>query len=118
VKEISSEAMELLSRYWWPGNVRELEHAIERAVALSPHAVICPEDLPPAVKNPAPESRARVQGWVTLEDLERDHILRVLDSHRHDVGRSAVILGIHRKTLLRKLRQYGMATAATAQGGD
>ncbi|MBL8071943.1 MAG: sigma-54-dependent Fis family transcriptional regulator, partial [Nitrospira sp.] len=107
----------LLSRHWWPGNVRELEHAIERAVALSPHAVICPEDLPPAVKNPAPESLARDQGWVTLEHLERDHILRVLDSHQHDVGRSAVILGIHRKTLLRKLRQYGMATAATTHGG-
>ena len=116
VKEISSEAMELLSRYWWPGNVRELEHAIERAVALSPHAVIYPEDLPPVVKNAAPESLARAQGWVTLENLERDHILRVLDSHRHDVGRSAVILGIHRKTLLRKLRQYGMATAAPAHG--
>lgn len=116
MKDISPEAMELLSRYWWPGNVRELEHAIERAVALSPHAVIYPEDLPPVVKNAAPESLARAQGWVTLENLERDHILRVLDSHRHDVGRSAVILGIHRKTLLRKLRQYGMATAAPAHG--
>ena len=42
VKEISSKAMELLSRYWWPGNVRELEHAIDRAVALSPHSVIYP----------------------------------------------------------------------------
>ena len=78
--------------------------------------MIYPEDLPPVVKNAAPESLARAQGWVTLENLERDHILRVLDSHRHDVGRSAVILGIHRKTLLRKLRQYGMATAAPAHG--
>jgi DNA-binding NtrC family response regulator len=110
VTDISSEAMELLRRYPWPGNVRELEHAIERAVALSPHAVICPEDLPPVVKNAGPESLARAQGWVTLEDLERDHILRVLDSHQHDLGRAAVILGIHRKTLLRKLRQYGVAS--------
>ncbi len=109
VTEISPEAMRLLTQYWWPGNVRELEHAIERAVALSPYSVICPEDLPSAVKEPRPQTVARAQGWVTLEDLERDHILRVLDSHERDLGRSAVVLGIHRKTLLRKLRQYGMA---------
>jgi ActR/RegA family two-component response regulator len=44
-----------------------------------------------------------------LTDLERDHILRVLESHDRDLGRSALILSIHRKTLLRKLRQYGVA---------
>ena len=109
VTELSDEVLVLLRRYWWPGNVRELEHAIERAVTLSPYSVICPEDLPPAIKDPAPESLARVQGWVTLEDLERNHILRVLDSHARDLGRSATILGIHRKTLLRKLRHYGVA---------
>ncbi|MEP7153705.1 MAG: sigma-54 dependent transcriptional regulator [Nitrospira sp.] len=109
VTGISPEAMRLLSEYWWPGNVRELEHAIERAVALSSHSIICPEDLPPAVKKVLPQAAARAQGWVTLEDLERDHILRVLESHERDLGRAALILGIHRKTLLRKLRQYGMA---------
>lgn len=110
VTEMSVEALDLLRHYWWPGNVRELEHAIERAVALSPYSVICPDDLPRAVKDAVPESLARAQGWVTLEDLERDHILRVLDSHARDLGRSAVILGIHRKTLLRKLRNYGVAS--------
>jgi len=109
VTEISDDAMRLLTQYWWPGNVRELEHAIERAVALSPYSVICPEDLPSTVKTVKPQAVARAQGWVTLEDLERDHILRVLDSHERDLGRAAVVLGIHRKTLLRKLRQYGMA---------
>lgn len=110
VTEISPDAMQLLCQYWWPGNVRELEHAIERAVALSPYSVICPEDLPSTVKNVKPQAAARAQGWVTLEDLERDHILRVLDSHERDLGRAALVLGIHRKTLLRKLRQYGMAS--------
>ena len=43
VTGISPEAMRLISDYWWPGNVRELEHAIERAVALSSHSIICPE---------------------------------------------------------------------------
>jgi Response regulator containing CheY-like receiver, AAA-type ATPase, and DNA-binding domains len=108
--EISPEAMRVLLQYWWPGNVRELEHAIERAVTLSPHSVICPEDLPAAVQNATLQAGAQAQGWVTLEDLERNHILRVLDSHERDLGRSAIVLGIHRKTLLRKLRQYGMAS--------
>jgi DNA-binding NtrC family response regulator len=110
VTGVSPEAMDLLIRYWWPGNVRELEHAIERAVALTPHSVICPEDLPGAVKTATVQTVAQAQGWVTLTDLERDHILRVLESHDRDLGRSALILGIHRKTLLRKLRQYGVAS--------
>ena len=110
VTGVSPEAMELLIRYWWPGNVRELEHAIERAVALTPHSVICPEDLPGAVKTATVQTVAQAQGWVTLTDLERDHILRVLEAHDRDLGRSALILGIHRKTLLRKLRQYGVAS--------
>lgn len=109
VTEISPETLAALCRYWWPGNVRELEHAIERAVTLSPYSVICPEDLPPSIKDAMPEGLARAQGWVTLEDLERTHILRVLDSHARDLSRSATILGIHRKTLLRKLRHYGVA---------
>jgi two-component system, NtrC family, response regulator AtoC len=110
VSGVSPEAMELLIRYWWPGNVRELEHAIERAVALTPHSIICPEDLPAAVKTATVQTVAQAQGWVTLTDLEKDHILRVLESHDRDLGRSALILGIHRKTLLRKLRQYGVAS--------
>jgi ActR/RegA family two-component response regulator len=62
------------------------------------------------VKDVKAQAASRAQGWVTLEDLERDHILRVLDSHERDLSRAALVLGIHRKTLLRKLRQYGMAS--------
>ncbi|MBX3304305.1 MAG: hypothetical protein KF693_19000 [Nitrospira sp.] len=54
------------------------------------------------------QAGAQARGWVTLAELERAHILRVL-KHHHDLGRSAEILGIHRKTLLRKLRQFGLA---------
>jgi DNA-binding NtrC family response regulator len=110
VTGISAEAMDVLTRYWWPGNVRELEHAIERAVALTPHPIIYPEDLPQAVHTATVQAAAQAQGWVTLEELEREHIVRVLKHHHHDLGRSAAILGIHRKTLLRKLRQYGLAS--------
>ena len=109
VTGLSADAMAVLTRYWWPGNVRELEHAIERAVALTPHPIISPEDLPQAVHTATVQASAQAQGWVTLEELEREHIVRVLKHHHQDLGRSAEILGIHRKTLLRKLRQYGLA---------
>lgn len=109
IMSISAEAMNVLTRYWWPGNVRELKHAIEQAVALAPHPIICPEDLPHAVQAAPVQAEAQARGWMTLAELERAHILRVLKHHQQDLGRSAAILGIHRKTLLRKLRQFGLA---------
>jgi transcriptional regulator with PAS, ATPase and Fis domain len=107
VTGISPEAMALLNRYWWPGNIRELEHAIERALALTPHPVIFPEDLPQTIQSATVQAAAQARGWVTLAELEKDHILRVLEAHNQDLGRAATILGIHRKTLLRKLRYFG-----------
>lgn len=109
VTGISGEAMSVLTRYWWPGNVRELEHAIEQAVALTPHPIISPEDLPHVVQAAPQQAVTQARGWVTLAELERTHILRVLKHFHQDLGRSAAILGIHRKTLLRKLRQFGVA---------
>ncbi len=88
VTGMSTEAIAVLTRYWWPGNVRELEHAIERAIALTPHPIICPEELPHAVHTATVQTAAQAQGWVTLEELEREHIVRVLKHHHHDLGRS------------------------------
>ncbi len=107
VTGLSSETIPLLTRYSWPGNVRELEHVIERAIALTPHPVITPEDLPEAIRAATANDHARARGWDTLADIEKDYIQRVLEAHHHDHGQVATILGIHRKTLLRKLRQYG-----------
>jgi transcriptional regulator with PAS, ATPase and Fis domain len=102
--QIAPEAMALLIRYSWPGNVRELEHVIERAVALSPCPVILPAHLPDVLQMPPPDNGER--GWRTLAQLEHDYILRVLEAHHRDLGRAARVLGIHRKTLQRKLRRY------------
>lgn len=108
VAGISTEAMTVITQYWWPGNIRELEHAIERAVALTPHPILCPEDLPLAVRTATVKEADQARGWMTLEELEREHIIRVLKHHHWDLSRSSAILGIHRKTLLRKLRHYGL----------
>ncbi len=112
VNGITPEAMALVMRHKWPGNIRELEHAVERAIALTAHTVIFPEDLPQSVRTPTlqaatPKAANQTHGWITLAELEKDHILRVLESHNQDLGRASEILGIHRKTLRRKLRYLG-----------
>lgn len=108
VTEISPKAMALMAQYDWPGNVRELEHTIERAIVLTPHTSIVPEDLPAAIASRTDPAVVRDTGWQTLDQLERDHILKVLDAHKGDEGQAAEILGIHRKTLQRKLKEYGL----------
>jgi two-component system response regulator AtoC len=106
---LSPDTIPLLTRYAWPGNVRELEHVIERAIALTPYPIITPEDLPESIRTAPVHIQARARGWETLHDMEKNYILRVLEAHHQDQGETADILGIHRKTLFRKLRQYGKA---------
>ena len=109
VTGLSPDTIPLLTRYSWPGNVRELEHVIERAIALTPYPIITPEDLPETIRTAPVHNQARSRGWETLHDMEKNYILRVLEAHHQDHGETADILGIHRKTLFRKLRQYGKA---------
>jgi len=73
---------------------------------LTPNPVLLPHDLPESLRTAAAQISAP-GGWMTLDTLEKDYILRCLESHHRDLGRTAEILGIHRKTLLRKLRRYG-----------
>jgi two-component system response regulator AtoC len=107
VTGLSPDTIPYLTRYAWPGNVRELEHVIERAIALTPYPIITPEDLPENIRTAPTQDQARARGWETLHNVEKDYILRVLDAYHQDHGEAAAILGIHRKTLFRKLRQYG-----------
>jgi DNA-binding NtrC family response regulator len=110
VPSVSPDAMALLADYPWPGNVRELENAIERAVLLASQATIFPGDLPPSLRRgmqpdqPAgPASRL-----ARLDEVERDHILRTLESLGWNQAHAAEVLGIGRNTLWRKLKEYGI----------
>ena len=102
--QFAPEAMALLTEYGWPGNVRELEHVIERAAVLSPRSLILPTDL--ALELHPSEQILSDEDWRTLDEVERDYIFRVLEAHQYDQARAARLLGIHRKTLQRKLRMY------------
>lgn len=100
ISHISPEAMVLLAAYEWPGNVRELEHVIERAVALSRGPVLLPEDFPPMLPKKAGEE-PRLAGFLTLKEVERQHIQHVLKLAEWNKKRAAELLGIHRRTLYR-----------------
>jgi DNA-binding NtrC family response regulator len=106
-KRLSLTALAALEAYRWPGNVRELLHAIERAVILSRGEEIQPTDLPPEVLgSAAPAPTASVAGGVSLETMERHHIvatLRQVNGHR---GKAAALLAIDPKTLYRKILGY------------
>ena len=99
---ISDDALRALQQHDWPGNVRELEHVIDRAVAFARHAVIVPEDLPLELSDRSAER------LMTLDELERRHILYVLRTVDGSRQSAAEILGIDRKTLYRKLLKYGL----------
>jgi transcriptional regulator with PAS, ATPase and Fis domain len=107
VPGLSPEAAALLRRYSWPGNVRELEHAIERAVILWERGVIRPEELAVDLMAVASDGLPD-QELMTLEELEREYIRRVLRRVRGHKSRAARILGINRKTLLEKRKRYGI----------
>ena len=111
VRGLSARAAERLQDHAWPGNVRELQNCIERAVVLARHAEIAVDDLPEKFRGarPARGAGGRVSGakLVSLEEIEQRHILQVLESVRGNRTRAAEILGVDRKTLYRKLEQYG-----------
>ncbi|HWI41101.1 MAG TPA: helix-turn-helix domain-containing protein, partial [Verrucomicrobiae bacterium] len=91
----------------WPGNVRELENVIERGVILARGARITLRELP--IRTTAAEEKpAEPRRLVPLEEVEREHILHVLDSTGFHKSRSAEILGISRKTLDRKIAEFNL----------
>lgn len=104
---IADDALELLNAYRWPGNVRELENVMERAVILAGTGSITPDTLPIWDLAPSAASLDAPRN-VSLENLERDHIRQVLAANNFRKSRCAEILGISRKTLDRKISEYGL----------
>ncbi|MBU1936133.1 sigma-54 dependent transcriptional regulator [bacterium] len=109
-KKISTEAMKLVLAYPWPGNVRELENTIERAVILSESDTVMPEALPGKIHS----SESSSFQWnisretMTLEEVEKDYLLQVLEETGWQKKRASEILGIDPSTIYRKLQRYGI----------
>ena len=115
VTGLSSEAAERLLAYAWPGNVRELQNCVERAVALTRYEEITVDDLPEKVRAYR-SSHVLIAAddpseLVPLEEVERRYILRVLEAVGGNKTLAARVLGLERKTLYRKLVQWGMASS-------
>ena len=108
---LAPEAQHLLLAYNWPGNVRELMNVLERGIALCQGELISDEDLPPQVreKRPADFLGAAVARRMTVAELEREFIERVLEDEGGNKTRAAQRLGLDRKTLYRKLDEYAKA---------
>jgi NtrC-family two-component system response regulator AlgB len=102
----TKEAQAALVRYHWPGNIRELRNAVERGVILMSGPLVGLPDLPAAVGSPA-RPRAGVGHQLTLEELEAEHLRRVLASAAN-LDEAASILGIDPSTLYRKRKRYGL----------
>ncbi|MGO9455030.1 MAG: sigma-54-dependent transcriptional regulator [Candidatus Binataceae bacterium] len=113
----SKGAMRLMLNYPWPGNVRELENTVERAAILAETDVIHSHDLPDKLRSPSTAAVSSIDSaGMTLEELEREHIKRVLDKVDNDKARAAQALGIHLSTLYRKVQRYHL-DEPTAGGG-
>jgi DNA-binding NtrC family response regulator len=106
--ELAPDALAALTSYRWPGNIRELENTLARALALRTGRAITLRDLPPAIGGASPAGTGATREpapTLTLEEVERRHILRVLEAARGNKVKAAEILGIDRSTLHRKLKQ-------------
>ena len=110
VKGITPDALAALTAYEFPGNVRELENVIERAFAMGAREQITFADLPTLGNAIAiPATSATATGTVPrLADVEKDLILRALAFYKDDKEAAASALGISRRTIYRRLKEYGM----------
>ncbi|MEP6863057.1 MAG: sigma-54 dependent transcriptional regulator [Deltaproteobacteria bacterium] len=113
VTSISAAVAEKLTRYTWPGNVRELQNCMERAVAFARFDELTVEDLPEKIRN-YKSADLSIPGLgpaevLTMDEVERRYILRVLDQLGGNKTVAAEMLGLDRRTLYRKLERWGTA---------
>jgi two-component system response regulator HydG len=114
IEAITEAALRRLEAAPWPGNVRELRNVMDRAVLLARGRTVRGADLRlgPGAPSAAPRTETgQLEGYppnLTLEEVEARHIRRVLEAVSGHIGKAAEVLGIHRNTLTRKLKAYGI----------
>jgi two-component system response regulator AtoC len=125
VRGFLPDTMALLKQYRWPGNVRELENAIERAVSLSHGPLLTPNDLPAALREPGSQASDKTEVTnqhdevcLTLEEVEKRHLIRVLKETKGNKVKAAKILGIDRRTLYRMAERFGLELGDDSDGSE
>ena len=125
VRGVLPETMSLLTQYRWPGNVRELENAIERAVSLSQGPLLTPDDLPATLCQTLPPSYEIAgaigqsdEGGLTLEEVEKRHLVRILKETKGNKVKAAKVLGIDRRTLYRMAERFKLDFGEDAESGE
>jgi two-component system, NtrC family, response regulator AtoC len=125
VRGFHPDTLDCLKRYRWPGNVRELENAIERAVSLSHGPLLTPDDLPEQIRQastvsePKPDTPEAIESvYLTLEEVEKRHLIRVLKETKGNKVKAAKILGIDRRTLYRMAERFGLDLGPDAEGSE
>jgi two-component system, NtrC family, response regulator HydG len=111
LKGFTPKAMDLLMRYDWPGNIRELENVVERSVIMVRGDFITPDEFPGVLKSLDPEYEqisAEMLSGKSLKEMEKAMIMRTLQETDGNRTRAAEILGISRRTLQLKLKEYGV----------
>ena len=103
IEGISKAAMRYLCDYGWSGNVRELESTIERAIVMSRDNIIDVDDLPANLTGKQKEPHD-----LSMKGIEKQHIEYVLSLQDGNISKAAKVLGIHRNTLMAKLKEYGI----------
>jgi DNA-binding NtrC family response regulator len=105
---IQPEALEALTQYDWPGNVRELANVLERAQILAEEHLITLDDLPDAISGSIPEPSADGSNPRFLREVERRHVLAILEEEKGNKVHAAKALGISRRALYRLLEKYNL----------
>jgi two-component system response regulator HydG len=117
MKGFLPKTIDTLMRYDWQGNIRELENVIERAVLLCRSEYITPKDLPPPLQGEevGEQSIISIPQGMTLEQVEKEAIIQTLEETGGNRTQTAQILGISRKTLQNKLKEYGLEEKESVQ---
>ena len=108
IKGLDKKAKTAVYNYNWPGNIRELRNCIESAVVLCSDDEISLQDLPPNVSKSATDDYISMPLGITIDEAEKLIIQATLSKYQNNKSKTSDVLGIGRKTLLRKLEEYGL----------